>query len=131
MEMKTLHLMCSNVQLISPRVLTNFLSLTPLATKEDWLKPLLAGPLRSITRGWVFTMTFRICFLFCARISIPSMYWTCHSTVTSRKQQKGTTLDLQRCRAARVAQALFQDPLHRVFFGCCTTEGGQTDQLVL
>ena len=34
------------------------------ATKEDWLKPLLTGPLRSVTRGWVFTMTFRIVCYF-------------------------------------------------------------------
>ena len=36
------------------------------------------------------------------------------------------TLDLrQLCRAARVSWALFQDPLHGAFFGCCTTEGAQ------
>ena len=34
------------------------------ATKEDRLKPLLTGPLRSVTRGWVFTMTFRIVCYF-------------------------------------------------------------------
>ena len=34
------------------------------ATKEDWLKPLLTGPLRSVTRGWVFTMAFRIVCYF-------------------------------------------------------------------
>ena len=50
---------------------------------------------------WVFTMTFRICLLFCARISIPSMYQTCYSTITSRKQQKGTTLDLRQVSSSK------------------------------
>ena len=30
-----------------------------------------------------------------------------------------------------VAQALFQDPLHRAFFGCCTTKGAQANQSIL
>ena len=41
---------------------------------------------------------------------------------SSRKERHST---FDRCRAARVAWELFQDPLHRVFFGCCTTEGAQ------
>ena len=41
----------------------------------------------------------------------------------SSRRERHSTFD--RCRAARVALALFQDPLHRVFFGCCTTEGAQ------
>ena len=41
METKTLHLMCSNVQLISPRVLTNILSLTPPCYKRGLVKNLI------------------------------------------------------------------------------------------
>ena len=41
-----------------------------------------------INNTWLgFHMTF---LLFCARISIPSMYQPCQSTITSRKQQKDT-----------------------------------------
>ena len=58
-------------------------------------------------------------------IPIPSMYWACYSTVTSRKQSKGTTLDLRQVSSSKSCLGTISRSPHRVFFGRCTTEGAQ------
>ena len=61
-------------------------SFTPPCYKRGLVKTLIDRTFK-INNMWLgFHNDIQNCLLFCTRISIPCMYWTCYSTITSRKQ---------------------------------------------
>lgn len=124
---------------MTPRTLLALLTSSWIWSLHDRLYDIV------IPRSSIFFTLFRISpfgstvelyfDLSCLCEENPKLSWACIGHVTplllheSRRKERHSTFD--RCRPARVAWALFQDPQHRVFFGCCTTEGAQIIILLL
>ena len=126
-------------RLMTPRTLLALLTSSWIWSLHDRLYDIV------IPRSLIFFTLFRISpfgstvelyfVLSCLCEENPKLSRACIGHVTppllheSSRKERHSTFD--RCRPARVAWALFQDPLHRVFFGCCTTEGAQIIILLL